>query len=207
MRENLMLEIMDGKSTVNVKTALAKAEKLRQIISGFVYSLKEGTSEKICNPLASSSPKLDALLDIIEETTFGIIVWCEYDYDAQCIAALLTKNNITHTSILAGAKLEEIEAAKKAVGNTVRVLITKPRVMGYGHTINNAPVSIYFSRYYWGEPFAQSKMRNLRIGQHSKVLYYHLIYTQTIDVAIQKVLDNKLELEKQIAPDGVKELL
>jgi SNF2 family DNA or RNA helicase len=202
MKETLMLSVMEGRQTVSVKTALAKSAKLREVISGFIYD-----SEKKLIPVSPPTPKLDALIDIVQETEYGVIVWCEFDHDMDLVEKALDVAGVTHTSVRAGAKLEEIEAAKKAAGVSVKVLITKPQVLGFGHTINSCPVSIYYSRWFWGEPYSQSKKRNLRIGQTNKVLYYHLIFQSTVDVAMQAVLDNKLKLEKELSPDNVKELL
>jgi len=202
MKETLMLSVMEGKETVSVKTALAKSAKLRQVISGFIYD-----RDKKCIPIASSKPKLDAVIDIVEGTEYGVIVWCEFDHDMKCIEKVLDDHKITHVSVYAGSKVAEIEAAKAAVGNTARVLITKPQVLGFGHTINAAPIAIYYSRWYWGEPWSQSKKRNLRIGQTSKVIYYHLIYQSTVDVAMQTILDNKLKLGEAMSLEEVRNLL
>jgi hypothetical protein len=207
MKQNLMLELASEGKTVSVKTALAKCEKLRQIISGFIYSTETGTAGKQCSLLAPSSPKLEALLGIIEESTCGIFCWVEYDQDARYVAEFLDKHKITNVSILVGAKPEEIDAAIKGVGSKHRVIITKPRIMGWGHTVLNAPISVYFSRYYWNEPYSQSHARSLRIGQTQKVIYYDLVYKDTIDATIQRILDSKLKLEKEISPSGIEELV
>lgn len=209
LTKQAILEIQGeaGTNVVKVGNALAMTEKLRQVISGFVYTYTTDTAgkrTKVLNVIEDPVAKLAALVDILDGSKDCAIVWCEYDHDADLIMKKLAEHNIAAVSLLAGSSVTEVEAAKAAIGKTHRVLVTKPSILGYGHTINQARIMIYYSMGYSGEDYTQSRCRNQRIGQHDSVVVVHLTYNRTVDVAIKKAVQGKMNQSKALlTPDDV----
>jgi hypothetical protein len=109
------------------------------------------------------------------EPTEPWIVWCETDYDAAAIRALLPDALEVHGRMTADQKEAGLEAFSSGAA---RILITKPSIAGYGlnwqHCARVAFVGLSFSY----EQFYQAVRRCWRYGQ-TRPVHVHVARAET----------------------------
>ncbi len=107
------------------------------------------------------------------------LVWCETDYEADALKAVLPDA----TEVRGSHKFEAKErAALGFADGTVRVLIAKPKMFGYGMNWQNCARVHYVGASYSYEMFYQSVRRCWRFGQRRPVDAHVVMATTEVDV-------------------------
>jgi len=185
MKDDLIAEIGDDIAVASV--ALAKLMKLRQITSGFAYSL-EGKALPIGN---SKLNELQALLEEIGNKQ--VIIFAQFRYEIEQIQSLLPG------SVTLYSQTDDKEASINQFKNgEAKYLIGHPKSMAHGLNLQCCQNMIFYSLDYSYEAYEQARNRIHRIGQQGSCTYFHLIAKDTIDEAILKVLQKKIDLQEAI---------
>ena len=87
----------------------------------------------------------------------------------------------------------------------VRFLVGTPQTGGYGITLTEANVMIYYSNGYDLEKRTQSEARINRIGQTRKMTYIDIICEKTVDERIVKALRKKINIASEVMGEELKE--
>lgn len=127
--------------------------------------------------------------EIVNKDDEQYLIWCNTDYEAD----LLKKYIPTAIEVRGSDKPEHKEqAAIDFVNGNIRVLISKPRIFGYGLNFQNCHNTVFCGLDYSYESYYQSIRRFWRFGQKSEVNAYIVIGSTE-----QQILNVVREKEKK----------
>ena len=203
LKKRAILEL-ESEKLVTAPLIITRILRLQQILCGFIKS-DDGTEEVI----SGANPRLEELLNVLEETQGGVIIWATFRRTIQMIYdALAKKYGASNVATYYGETESEVrqEIVEKFQANKIKYFIGQPRTGGYGLTLTNAKTVIYFNNTYDMEVRLQSEDRAHRIGQKDKVTYIDFVCPKTIDEKILETLSNKKKLADEITGDKWKEI-
>lgn len=145
------------------------------------------------------NPKLDAAEEILDgvlgDPTAKVLIWAEYRVELDLVEAMLKRREISYVRVDGSNSAQAADIVDEFNASTsLRVYLAQIST-GVGITINAATYSIYYGLTYKLEPFLQSRDRNHRIGQTRNVTEYRLLGRQTIEPAMVRLLDAKVDLD------------
>jgi len=145
------------------------------------------------------NPKLDALEGIfdsvLEDENNKVIVWCYYKAELDLISKLLEKLKLPYVKV-DGSTGDRVQALADKFNDDPKVRVYLAQVStGVGITLNAAAYMVYYSLPFALGSYLQSLDRNYRIGQSKNVTVYRLLGRGTIEPAIVKLLDNKVDVD------------
>ena len=195
MHDEALLEL-EGGGEVEVTSVLAQMTKLHQIACG---QLKTGPDEYISIP----NNRMPALMDKLEDYPGKVIIWATYRQTIKDVIAELQRvyGEEAVAGYFGGVKEDDRRDAVKNFQDPkhpLRFFVANPQSAGYGLTLTQANLSIYYSQGYSLEHRLQSEDRNHRIGQNDKVTYIDLVARGTIDEKIIDMLQKKQNISTQI---------
>lgn len=203
LKKRAILEL-ESEKLVTAPLIITRILRLQQILCGFIKS-DDGTEEII----PGSNPRLEELLNVLEETQGNVIIWATFRRTIQMLQeALAKKYGASKVATYYGEteSEERQEIVEKFQKGDIKYFIGQPRTGGYGLTLTNAKTVIYFNNTYDMEVRLQSEDRAHRIGQKDKVTYIDFVAPKTIDEKILETLSNKKKLADEITGDKWKEL-
>lgn len=175
--------------------AITKLLRLQQIACGW---FPEATPKPL-----PENPRLDALLEVIEDIGDGkIIIWSRFVADIKLIAARLGEHALTYYG---ETNSKDREAAVKNFqnkNNRSKFFISN-RAGSTGLTLTAAENSIYYSNDFDLETRLQSEDRNHRIGTTGTVVYTDLEAERSIDRKIINALRKKKSIADLVTQDPV----
>lgn len=194
MRDQAMIEI-EGHE-VEVTTVLAQIVKLHQIACG---QLKVGEDEYV----SIENNRIEALETILEDFGGKAIIWANYRQTLVDVVASLRKKfgNDAVVHYYGGTTPAEREYAYRAFqdpDSPVRFFVANAQSAGYGLTLTQASLVVYYSNGYNLEHRLQSEDRAHRIGQTKSVTYIDLVSPDTVDERIIDVLRTKKNLAHEV---------
>src|SRR3990172_1250165 len=184
MMNKLAIEFKEGKVTAVNEGVLCS--KLLQIVSGWVYT-KDKSIVHIDN-----KPRVAELLEIIEECSSKLIVFCQFIHTATKLYNILHKHEGIDAALITGgtskAQRDEIFSAFQRE-DSPRVLVAHPKCMAHGLNLTAANTIVWFTPTSL-ETYEQACARITRPGQTSKQLIIHLTGSP-IETKLYKRLQNK----------------
>jgi len=158
------------------------------------------------------SKRLDAVKDILEETTGKVILWSRFRYDIQQLTNMLIKEYgeecvASYYGDTPDDERQEIVTKFQDPDSRLRFFIGNPATAGYGLTLTEANTVIYYANDFNLETRIQSEDRCHRIGQKNPVTYIDLITDNTIDERIVQALRNKIDLGAKVLGEEAREWL
>lgn len=208
---------------VSATVVITQMLRLHQIVCGHVVD-ELGVEHEL------PTRRLDALSEVMAESGERAIVWCNYRSDvcraverlradglrvveyhggtsdddrAEAIARIQGQGDPSHPSWRWGPDGVVPEADR------ADVFVGTPHAGGYGITLTEASLVVYYSNNYDLEKRAQSEDRAHRIGQTRTVTYVDLVARGTVDEKIIAALHSKQQMADLImrGPEAVRELL
>ena len=195
-----MLDNGEVMTTVNVMTQLMRLHQITCVH----FKADDGTTTALKNN------RMDALLQLLEETDGKVIIWANYREDIKNIVAALKKaygdasTGEYHGGVDSTLRQEHIAQFQQKNGPT-RYFVGNAQTGGYGITLTAANTVIYYSNSYDLEKRLQSEDRAHRIGQTGSVTYVDLIAENTVDDKIVKSLRNKINIANEIMGEDIKD--
>jgi SNF2 family DNA or RNA helicase len=189
-------------STVNVLTQMMR---LHQIVCGHI-KLDNG------QVLTLPNNRIQELLNILEESDGKVIIWANYRHDIEQIKIAL-QEKYKMNSVAAYYGDTPAEDRQKIIedfqnpDSDLRFFVGNPKTGGYGITLTEANLVIYYSNNFDLEVRIQSEDRAHRIGQKNKVTYIDLMCPKTVDEKIVKALKAKIDIASQVLGEEAKEWL
>jgi len=189
---------------VSYSNKLTEILKLHQCVNGHVKT-DDG------NILEFADPKLDELLNLIEENEGKYIIWANYIYNIEKIIKVLEDRYGVESTVAIYGSIDaekRIENVKRFENDDrVRFFVGNPTTGGYGLNLVKASYVVYYSNSYNLEVREQSEDRAHRIGQTKNVLVIDLITRGTVDEMIISALKNKIKLSAKTLGEQAKKWL
>ena len=205
MKVKMESDLADGEITT-AKIALVKLGRLQQINSNFVRNDDGGFSVVD----AKSNPRLDALVEIIEDSGGKVIVWARFRQDIELITQRLNKEfgDGSAAAFYGGVKTadrQEIKSDFQDKSAKLQFFVGNPEAGGIGLTLTEASTVVYYSNDFSLETRLQSEDRAHRIGQTKNVTYIDIITKDTVDEKIVKALRSKRDVSSLVTGDNLGE--
>lgn len=184
--------LIDGLELVSAPVVITKLLRLQQILSGH---LRTDDGELV----TFKSNRMDALLEIMAEHGGKAIIWSRFRHDIIAITDALKKEYgddaaASYFGDTADEDRNDIVRNFQNPDHPLRFFVGNPSTAGYGLTLTEANLVVYYANSFDLEHRLQSEDRAHRIGQKNPVLYIDLITEKTIDEKIVSALRNKIEI-------------
>ena len=158
------------------------------------------------------SNRMVALEEILEEHDGKAIIWSRFRYDIQQITKRLNDKfgSGTAASFYGGTSDDERASIIKNFQipeHPLRFFVGNPATAGYGLTLTEANLVVYYANDFNLDTRIQSEDRCHRIGQKNPVTYIDLISEGTIDERIVKSLRDKINLSARVLGEEAREWL
>ena len=183
-----MMTVAAGEEITAVNAA-AMLVKLLQISQGAVYT---DTKEVVHFDMSN---RLNALLDVIEETENKVIVFIPFRHSLEMLEDELRKRKFSTMSIhgdVAPPKRAEIIKEFQTEDNP-RILLLIPQATAHGITLTRADQVVWWGPVSSTEIYMQANSRAHRAGQTSKVTVTHL-QGSPVETRMYKMLQGKIDM-------------
>jgi SNF2 family DNA or RNA helicase len=200
MRAMALVQFKEGMTTT--VNALTQIMRLHQIVCGHI-KLDDGTVKELPNL------RIQEMLDTVEESEGKVIIWATYRHDIETIR--LTLQKIYGMNSVASYYGDTTDDERQGVitrfqdpKSDLRFFVGNPRTGGYGITLTEAKLVIYYSNSFDLEVRLQSEDRAHRIGQKNNVTYVDLLCPGTVDEKIVQALRDKIDIAGRVLREDVK---
>lgn len=187
----------DG-SIVSFTNALVRDLRLQQISAGFFPGAKLVNGMIVDNEVTleafpGKNPKVEELLQVVDEIEGKLIVWCRFQREVTMVAEALSKIASTVTFYGLNTTEENTLARQRFMNDPeVRFFVGTQSAGGIGITLVSASTVVYMSNTFMLDDRIQSEDRAHRIGQTSdSVLYIDiLVEGEWVDTKVLEALKN-----------------
>lgn len=202
-REAMVL--LEGGKLMTAPAVITQLLRLQQVMSGH---LKTDDGEMV----TFKSSRMDALIEIMEEHSGKAIIWSRFRHDIQQITAALNKtfgdgSAAAYYGDTSDDERNDIVRNFQQPNHPLRFFVGNPATAGYGLTLTEADLCVYYVNDYNLETRIQSEDRAHRIGQKNKVTYIDLISKGTIDEKIVAALRAKIDIGAKVLGEEAREWL
>jgi SNF2 family DNA or RNA helicase len=190
---------------VSAPAVITQLLRLQQVMSGH---LKTDDGDIKTFP----STRMDALADILDEHDGKAIIWSRFRYDIVKIVEMLNKrygegSSAAYYGDTSDDERNWIVGEFQRPGSRLRYFVGNPATAGYGLTLTEANLVVYYANDFNLETRIQSEDRAHRIGQRNPVTYVDLISEGTIDEKIVAALRAKIEIGAKVLGEEAREWL
>jgi len=167
------------KSKATFSEGSVRSMKLKQLSGGFLY-LPDNITYHL-----KENPKLEAMLDLLDNTGEKIIVWYKFTEVKEMIAKALASLAVPFVHIGGGMAPEEVVAAQKKFQEDPSV-----RILSCQETCNEgwdgfaAGITVFWDLIISPRQREQCIGRMHRQGQEKKTLVYDLVLQDTVDESV-----------------------
>jgi len=191
-----------NREVISVNMAITAAQKMQQIVSGFMH----GEDGKVV-PLFKTPtqiPKIQALVDIVEQIQGKTIIFCIHKYTIDMLMGVLKDYKPAY--IRGGMKPAERKEQRDRFNNDseCRVIICQIQSGGIGLTLLGQPgddrcsSTIFYENDFSLENRLQAEDRNHRHGQDTPVTYYDMFSTG-VNLPIEEKIIAALQRKEDLA--------
>jgi SNF2 family DNA or RNA helicase len=153
------------------------------------------------------NPRLRLLVDLVEQASHKVVVWCRFVRDVDNVCAALGKTAVRYDgSVKQKDRLTALAKFRDPADDT-RVLVANVHSISQGVTLTIAKTMVYYSNSFSPEKRLQSEDRNHRIGQDVPVLIVDLMAEDTVDEKLIDGLRKKFDLSAAVMGDRYREWL
>jgi|TARA_Y100000385_G_scaffold151940_1_gene157554 SNF2 family DNA or RNA helicase len=204
VRRHAMVLLDDGE-LVTAPAVITQMLRLQQIMSGH---LKTDDGEMLYFP----SKRMDALTEIMDEHDGKAIIWSRFRYDIQQITQMLNDkfgegSAAAYFGDTTDDERNDIVKNFQNPNHPLRFFVGNPATAGYGLTLTEANLVVYYANDFNLETRIQSEDRAHRIGQKNNVTYIDLICEGSIDERIVKALRTKIDIGAKVLGEEAREWL
>ena len=175
--------------TITAVNAAAGVSKLLQISAGAAYTDDKEVVEFDC------APRLNVLLEVLEETSRKVIVFAPFRHSIDTIATFLQKHSVqaevVHGDVGVNKRTDIFRRFQTT--DSPRVLVIQPQAASHGVTLTKADTVVFYGPVMSVETYLQCIARADRIGQDStNVTVIHLQGSE-IEKKMFKQLERRVE--------------
>jgi len=203
MNEEGILEFEDF--SVLAPSHIVKLIRLQQITGGFVPK-DEGEGSPVGIPIEGPNPKLNYLMDAVENDYHGkTIIWAKFIFEIQIIVQALKQKFGSNAIVELHGRVKG-ENRDNSIDRFQDDLDCKFLVgqqqSGIGITLSSAQYVFYFSNPFSYEQRYQTEDRAHRIGTKHAVVYIDLVLENSVDERIREVLHRSRKIADKITGDS-----
>ena len=191
LKSQLLIEA--GGVQISAVNAAVSISKLLQISGGAVYSDDKEVVE------FDVSPRLNALEEVLDETSNKVIVFVPFTHTIDIIADHLNSKGYV-AEIING----DVSASKRAdiitrfqSQPTTRVLVIQPQAASHGVTLTAADTIVFWSPVMSVETYLQCVARINRVGQKNSMTVVHL-QGSDIERKVYKMMHDKVDYHQRL---------
>jgi len=197
--------LLENGDLVTAPAVITQILRMQQVLSGH---LKTDDGEMLTFP----SPRTRAVLDILEEHTGKALIWSRFRHDIQKLVVELDSvygegSSAAFYGDTSDDDRQDIIRNFQNPDHKLRFFVANPATGGFGITLNEANLVIYYANDFNLETRLQSEDRCHRIGQKNPVTYVDLISEGTIDERIVQSLQDKITISATVLGEEVKQWL
>jgi len=162
--------------------------KFRQVCSGYIQFMQEDLQKGEVE--FTENPKLDQLVELIEETPEDskIVVFLDYIKSGEIVCKRLKKEKIKYERLYGGTKDKVGAVNKFQTDSKVKVFVVNTASGGVGLNLQMANYVIFYELPLSSIVYKQALKRVHRTGQLKKTFIYTLLMKNTIEEKIEKYL-------------------
>lgn len=178
---------------ISAVNAAAGLNKLLQISGGAVYTDKHEVVE------FDISPRLNALMEVIEETEHKVIIFVPYRHTIEVVSRFLDKNNISNELIHGDISATQRAAiiSRFQISDEPRILVIQPQAASHGVTLTAADTVVFWSPVMSVETYLQCIARMDRVGQKNKMTVVHLQGSE-VEKKMYSMLQGKVDMHSKL---------
>jgi len=203
LQQQAMLLFDDGE-IVSAPAVITQMLRIQQVMSGHLKT-DDGEMKYF------ASRRMDALQEIIEKYDGKAIIWSRFRYDIIKITEMLNKKFGEGCAAAYYGDTSDDDrndiVTRFQKDKTLRFFVGNPSTAGYGLTLTEANLVVYYANDFNLETRMQSEDRAHRIGQKNNVTYIDLISEGTIDERIVNTLRSKIDIDAKVLGEEAKEWL
>ena len=203
LQRQAMLLFEDGEM-VTAPAVITQMLRIQQVLSGHLKT-DDGEMKYF------ASRRMDALEEILEEHDGKAIIWSRFRYDIIKITEMLNKKFGAGSAAAYYGDTPDDERNNIVTNfqnsKDLKFFVGNPATAGYGLTLTEADLVIYYANDFNLETRIQSEDRAHRIGQKKNVTYIDLISEGTIDEKIVEALRNKIDIGAKVLGEEAREWL
>ena len=204
IRKHAMVLLETGEMST-APAVITQMLRLQQIMSGH---LKTDDGDMLYFP----SKRMESLEEVINEHDGKAIIWSRFRYDIIKITEMLNKKfGDGCAASYFGDTSDDARAAAvlnfQNPNHPMKYFVGNPSTAGYGLTLTEANLVVYYANDFNLETRIQSEDRAHRIGQKNNVTYVDLICEGSIDERIVKALRAKIDIGAKVLGEDAKEWL
>ena len=197
--------LFDDGEMVTAPAVITQLLRLQQVLSGHI---KTDEGKIVTFP----TKRMDALQEIMDEHDGKAIIWSRFRYDIQAIVLTLQKKYGEHAAAgyfgdTGDEERNDIVRNFQDPNHPLKYFVGNPSTAGYGLTLTEADLVVYYANDFNLETRIQSEDRAHRIGQKNPVTYVDLICEGTIDEKIVKSLRAKIDIGAKVLGEEAREWL
>jgi SNF2 family DNA or RNA helicase len=199
---------LESGQLIEAPLAIVRITRLQQIASGFVSLPSDDPDEPsrvtdVVTP--GDNPRLQLLLELIEEAHHKVIVWCRFTRDVDVVCAALGDLAVRYDGRVTDKRREE--ALTQFREGSPKVFVANTAAISHGVTLVVAKTMIYYSHHPSLEKRLQSEDRAHRIGQDKNLLIVDIAAERSVDGRMIQILREKYELAATVMGDRFREWL
>jgi len=191
LKNELLIEAAG--ENVSAVNAAAKLSKLLQISGGAVYTDTKEVVE------FDVSPRLNALMEVLEETIHKVIVFVPYTHTIELVSKHLSSqgviNEVINGAVSARERSEIISRFQTQVDP--RVLVIQPQAASHGVTLTAADTVVFWSPVMSVETYLQCIARIDRVGQKNSMTVVHLQGSEA-ERKVYQMLQGKVNMHESL---------
>lgn len=191
LKEQMLIEAAGEE--ISAINAAAKLTKLLQISGGAVYTDERDIVE------FDISPRLNALLEVLDETSNKVIVFVPYLHTIQIVTEFLESKGVSceiiNGSVSAKRRSEVID--KFQTQADPKVLVIQPQSASHGVTLTAADTVVFWSPVMSVETYLQCIARIDRVGQKNSMTVVHLQGSE-VERKVYKMLQGKVDSHQKL---------
>lgn len=184
-------------------TVLERLTRYQQIIGGnFPFNVEDGGFST--KPIPGPNPKLEALLDDIEDNLAGrkAVIWARFVPEIELICERL-RERFGVESVVEFHGGIDYDGRKTSVkrfqtDDSVRFFVSNPQTGGMGQTLTAAYHTYYYSNDFSYENRGQTERRTWRKGQDNHCTYTDVIMNNPHDKMIYAAIARKTDVAKYV---------
>jgi len=197
--------LLDSGEMSTAPAVITQMLRLQQIMSGH---LKTDEGDMLYFP----SKRMDALEEIVNEHDGKAIIWSRFRYDIISITEMLNKKFGEGCAVSYFGDTSDDDRAAAVLNfqnpaHPLKFFVGNPATAGYGLTLTEANLVVYYANDFNLETRIQSEDRAHRIGQKNNVTYIDLICEGSIDERIVKALRAKIDIGAKVLGEDAREWL
>mgnify|MGYP003631670236 FL=1 len=199
------LLLLDDGELVTAPAVITQLLRLQQIMSGHLRT-DDGTM------ITFPTRRMDALLELMNEHDGKAIIWSRFRHDIKEITATLNKNlgpgcAAAYFGDTGDDERQDIVTNFQNPNHPLKFFVGNPATAGYGLTLTEANLVVYYANDFNLETRIQSEDRAHRIGQKNPVTYVDLISEGTLDERIVKSLRSKIDISAKVLGEEARKWL